>query len=354
MAGDRRVKIKFYAALKKRVHDPAWPDGHIPVACLRDGAPQKYDRSSDGYVAADAPGLSNLSYGEDGTAYVRDPNAADSEPDPDFHFAEVLYDKPEAMHLRFWRVRRSQLPSIHDLADGSTAPLPLEETEGIAEAVDVVLFPKACVAGILVNRAGPPKGSILSYLERQTAVAMRLTPLTREDALDIVNGDRVTHVDVEVAAGHFEALASVTEEIGAAAEAVDTPGLKTMRISLTAERDERGRFWQWWQPRLRRIVSNQKHDVKTLDVAQAASGDLAAHVVDLLEQQIGLEVSVPVKTGRTVEPDHGRKAILDGYDTYNDLIGRAADRLEAHAENQRTERKKPERRRSQGGDTVGT
>lgn len=348
MAGERRVKIRFYAVLKKRVHDPAWPSGNIPVGWLHTGAPQRYDRSSNDYVTADAPGLSSLTYGEEGTAYVRDPNAADNDPDPDFHFAEVLYDGPEAIHLRFWRVRRSQLPSIHDLADGSTEPLPLEETEGIAEAVDVVLFPRACVAGILVNRAGPSRASILSYLEQQTAVAVKLAPLTREDALDIVNGDRVTHVDVEVAAGHFEALASVTDEMGQAAAAVDTPGLRTMRISLSAERDERGRFWQWWRPRLRRIVNNQRDNVKTLDVAQAASGDLTAHVVDLLEQQIGLEVSVPVETGRTVEPGHGRKAILDGYNTYNDLIGRASDLLDAHAENQRTE----QRRRSQDIGTV--
>lgn len=348
MAGERRVKIRFYAVLKKRVHDPAWPSGNIPVDWLLEGAPQRYDRSSNEYVTADAPGLSSLSYGENGTAYVRDPNASDNEPDPDFHFAEVLYHKRDVFHLRFWRVRRSQLPSIHDLADGSTEPLPLGETEGIAEAVDVVLFPRACVAGILVNRAGPPRASILSYLEQQSAVAVKLAPLTREDALDIVNGDRVTHVDVEVAAGHFEALASVTDEMGEAAASVDTPGLRTMRISLSAERDERDRFWQWWQPRLRRIVNSHRDDVKTLDVAQAASGDLAAHVVDLLEQQIGLEVSVPVETGRTVEPDHGRKAIVDGYNTYNDLIRRASDLLDGHAENQRTER----RRLSQAGDTV--
>lgn len=350
MARERRVKIRFYAVLKKRVHDPAWPSGNIPVDWIRQGAPRRYDGSSDEYVMADAPGLSSLTYGENGTAYVRDPNAADDEPDPDVHFAEVLYDEPDAVHLRFWRVRRSQLPSVHDLADGSTGPLPLEDTEGIAEAVDIVLFPRACVAGILVNRTGPSRASILSYLEQQTAVAVKLVPLTREDALDIVNGDLVTRVDVEVAAGHFEALASVTNEMGEAAAAVDTPGLKTMRVSLSAERDERGRFWQWWQPRLRRIVNNKTNDVKTLDVAQAASGDLAAHVVDLLEQRIGLEVPVPVATGRTVEPDHGRDAILDGYNTHNDLIGQASDLLDAHAENQRTERKRP----SQGGDTVGS
>jgi hypothetical protein len=348
MAEQRRVKIRFFAVLKKRVHDPAWPSGNIPVDWLHKGAPQRYDRSSNEYVRAGAPGLSSLSYGEKGTAYVRDPSASNNEPDPDYHFAEVLHDKRDVMHLRFWRVRRSQLPSIHDLADGSTEPLPLEETEGIAEAVDIVLFPKACVAGILVNRAGPSRASILSYLEQQTAVAVKLAPLTREDALDIVNGDRVTHVDVEVAAGHFEALASVTDEMGQAAAAVDTPGLRTMRISLSAERDERGRFWQWWQPRLRRIVNNQRDDVKTLDVAQAASGDLAAHVVDLLEQQIGLEVSVPVETGRTVEPEHGRNAVVDAYNTYNDLIRSASDQLDAHAENRRTERKG----RSPDGDTV--
>lgn len=319
---------------------------------LKTGSPQVFDATSRKLVAGHALGLSKLSYGAGGSAYVQDPAAPEDDPDPDYDFAQIIADEKDLFHVRFWRVRRSQLPSIHNSADGSTAPLGLQATEGLAEATDFVFFPKSCVVGLLVNRAGPSRASVLAYVERQTGLSLKLVPLTRDDALDLINGDRVAAVDVEVAAGHFEALANVSEEMGKAAKAVDAPGIKTMRVSLSADRDDRAGFWMWWKPRAKKLLGLPKTDVKRLEVVQAASAELASHVVDLLEEQIGLEVSVPVETGRTVEPEEGRGAILEGYNSYLDLIQRAADGLDAHAENQRTERKKPEKRASEAPDNV--
>ncbi len=344
---DRRVKIRFHAALKKRVGDPAWPDGRIPVEWLLHGAPQRFDPASGKVVDADVPGLAHLSFGEGGTAYLTDPNADPSDADPDVYFAEVPEQTDAFVHLRLWRVRRSQLPSLHDLSDGSTNPIGLASTQGIAEASDLVLFRQSCVVGWLVNRAGPSQGNVLRYLEERTAVSMRLPVLHREDALDLVRGDLVTAVDVEVASGHFEALANVTSEIGNAAQSVNTPGLRTIRVTFGAVREERARFWQWWRPRARRIVALGSEQVRRMEVTQTRSDDFAAQTIDLLSQAIGLETPVRLQAGRTVEAADARGAIVDAFNSFNDLIARAADRLDAVAENQRVERRSRRSRSSQ-------
>lgn len=336
----RRSKIRFYVALKKRVADPAWPAGNIPIDWLLDGAPTKFEPATGETIQADAPGLSQLTYGEQGTAYVNDPDAAADDPDPDVLFAEVATRTDELLHLRVWRVRRSQLPSLHDMQDGSTTAMELTRTQGIAEAIDVLLFSSG-VVGWLVNRAGPSQSKVLRYLENRTAVNMKLVLLHREDALDLVRGDRVSSVDVEVASGHFEALANVTPEIGTAAAAVNTPGLRTIRVSFGAEREERGSFWQWWRPRARRLIGLGRDEVTRLDVTHVRSGELSAQTVNLLSEAIGLETSVETQTGRTSTKEDARRAIIDGFNLLVDVIGRATDQLDAAAENQRTERKKP-------------
>ncbi len=126
-----------------------------------------------------------------GDCALTDPNADPSDPDPDVYFAEVPEQTGAFVHLPLRRVRRSQLPSLHDLSDGSTNPIGLASTQGIAEASDLVLFRQSCVVGWLINRAGPSQGNVLRYLEERTAVSMRLPVLHREDALDLVRGDLV-------------------------------------------------------------------------------------------------------------------------------------------------------------------
>lgn len=348
----RQAKIRFYAGLKQRVSDPAWPDGRIPLGWFRDGAPKRFDPETDQIVDAKAPGLNHLSYGANGTAYVNDFDASPGEPRPDVYLAEVPGKTRDFLHLRVWRVRMSQLPSRHDVSDGTTSPIQLTRTQGLAEATDLVLFRDACIVGWLINRAGPSQRDVLRYLEDRTAVSMRLVPLHREDALDLVRGDLVRAVDVEVVAGHFEVLATVTEEIGDAAKKVNTPGLRTIRVAFSAEKEEGGNFWQWWQPRLRKLVGLGPQEVRRLDVLQGGSGDLAAQTVDLLSQAIGLEATVELEGGRTVEASDARRAVVDGFNSHLELISRAADQLNAIAENQRTERRKPGRRPSPGVGTV--
>ena len=351
---ERKVKIRFYAGLKRRVVDPAWPGGTIPAGWLLQGATQHYDPVANEVAKSSYLGLEGLTYGTDGSAYIRDPTVPEDEPDPDIYFGVVQHKTTELVHLRMWRVRMSQLPALHDLQDGSTVPITLTKTQGLAEASDFVLFVKSCVVGHLVNRAGPSQAQTMSYLATQTGVNMKLAPLHRSDALELVRGDLVTAVDVEVATGHFEALANVTEEIGQAATAVRTPGLKTIRVAFSAERDERGQFWDWWKPKARRLAGLGREQLQRLDVTQAGDDELSSQTVDLLAQIIGLEATVDLETGRTVEADAARQAVLDGYRVHLERIQEAADGLDARAENMRTERKKRKRSRLGTADTLGS
>ena len=333
---ERRALIRFYAAMKQRVVDPPWPGGTVPSDWLLSGAPMTYFPEQGEVLAGSFPGLANLKYGRKGTAYVRQGTGEDA----DVTFGQVLETNDLTLHLRMWRMRLSQLPSIHDLLNGKTTLIDLTKTQGIAEAVDYVFFLESCVVGVLLNRPAPSKQDVVDYISQMTGVNLKLPVLTREDALDLVRGNLVIDVDVEVVAGHFEALAAVDEEIGTAAGNVNTPGLRTIRLSMGSEKEKRREFWRWWEPKARELV-RRRDAVKRLAVTQATDGAMHSETVNLLEQRIGLEVDVPISSGRTVDEDAARKAILDAYDRNVQLIGAAADRLDARAENRRAERKKP-------------
>lgn len=136
-------KIRSYAGLKRRVVDPAWPGGTIPAQWLLRGAPQHYDPVANS-VAKSTSGLEGLTYGTDGSAYIRDPTVPQDEPDPDIYCGVVQHQTAAMVPLRMWRVRMSQLPALHDLQDGSTVPITLtgEPLDGLeppgAEVADRV------------------------------------------------------------------------------------------------------------------------------------------------------------------------------------------------------------------------
>lgn len=339
MAGERRAKIRFYAVMKRRVADATWPDGQIPFDWLKNGAPKVLDADSGELKRANAPGLANLSYGKTGNAHLPLASADDSAPDPDLIFSQIASETKELMHLRCWKVRRSQLPSLHNVLTGVTDVLAIGDDEGLAEAVDLLLFRKSCVVGVLVNRSGPSNADILAYLEKQTAVPMKFALLTREDALSIVNGDLVSSFEIEVAAGHFEALAEVHKDVAQSARQVDPPGLRSIKISVSAERTDRSAFWRWWEPKARKLTGLPREEVESLVVGQAATDESSGHFVNLLEDKIGLDVTVEVAFGRTVQPDAAYRALVQGHDQHVELIRGACDRLDVIAENQRAERK---------------
>lgn len=337
---DRRVMIRFYVALKRRVADPAWPEGRFPSDWLHLGAPQRLDPVEGEVVAGDFLGLDDFTYTEDGTAYLTDPEAIEGDPDPDVYFMRCPHETDNYVHLRFWKVRRSQLPSRHDLSDGSTVPIELTETQGLAEAFDLVIFKAPCIAAVVVNRAGPSKKMALDYLAEKCGIEMRLVPLHRKGALDLVNGDAVTYVDVEVASGHLEAIGAMAPSIGEAARETAVPGLRTLRVRFGSEKEERGRFWRFFAPRAREIIALDPDGLQRLAVTQATAGAIASETVDLLEQLIGIEVPVQLAMGRTVEEEGALAAAVSGYDSHLPVLREAADGIDALAENQRTDRRR--------------
>lgn len=355
---DRRVKIRFYAAVKRRVVDPPWPGGVFPVDWLSSGAPETYDRDSGTVVAGQFPGLSTLTYGtdpagNDGTAYLVDPDADPNIADPDVFFMRLEAETEDYIHLRAWRVRRSQLPSKHDLSDGSTTPINLTKDQGLAEGTDIIVFVKTCIAAVVVNRAGLSMRSSLEYLNSMTGISMRLDPLHRKGALDLVRGESVSYVDIEVASGHFETLAEVSPDMGTAAKNVQTPGLKTIRVAFGAEAKDRSRFWAWWRPRAENLLNLDGSALKRLEVSHASAAEVAADTVDLLAQLIGLEATVPIDTGRTVDAEGARTAVLEGHNRHLEAIRAASDGLDLLGLNQRTKRPSAKGTVSPGVGTVG-
>lgn len=337
---DRRVRIRYFAGLKRRVVDPPWPGGSFPIDWILTGAPKAFDQATQTVIPCTAPGLSKLTFGKGGTAYMRDPDAADADPDPDMFYGRIVADLPDVLHLRFWRVRMSNLPSIHDLANGKDHVLSVKPTEGLAEACDVVVFKASGVVGWLLNQSGPARNDCLTYLRVMTGVELKLVSLAREDALSMITGELVTAVDVEVAVGHFEALGVLAPTLGTAVREAGTDGVRTVRVSFSAERDERNDFWKHFMKPVQALQKLGKAQIERLEVNQAGSDSTAQHVVNILDQQIGIEAWVTLAAGRTVEDAPARKAVVDGFNQYNAQIQLAMGNLDAKAVNQKAPKPK--------------
>lgn len=264
----------------------------------------------------------------------------DDEDDPDVLFTEhEVSDDRSRLHLRAWKVRRSQLPSIHSTGDGTTKKIDIGALEGIAEATDLIFFVGTSVCGQVVNRPAASRGDILRFIEDRTGVALELVNLTREEAVDLVRGDRVTNVSFEVATGHMEALADLNDNLSKAVSAVASPGFSKVRITISAgEAEERNHFWQFWRPKMTELTGH-RDTVSGLQVGQAAVSELRATMIDLLDQQIGLEMSLPIQAGNTIERDAAAGAVRDAFMTHSELIAKAVDRMNLAAENQRTARR---------------
>lgn len=352
----RLVRIRFFSGLKRRLRDPAWPDpGSIPFDWLLDGAPRQLSDDGTKIVTKKFPGIRNLTGKQKkgplgipaaNSVYMRHPDALDTDDDPDFMFAEyeMLQENVEGgediLHFRFWKVRRSQLPSLHNLASGAITPLALDESEGLAEAVDYVLFRDSCVVGVLINRAGPSRQHFLDYIREKTGVELKLVPLTREDAVELVNGDRVTSVDVEVVSGHFDLLAALGADMSQKAENVSTPGIQTVTLSLSVEKEKRSQFWHSIKPKLKELLSVES-GIKNMKVDQASTDAHSAQTSDLLADIIAFEAKIEIEIGRTVEVKDAQMAIVHGKDDNDVAIKSALDRLDAKGHNKKHHPPKP-------------
>lgn len=346
----RNARVRIYAVQRKRVTiDPIWsPDGSVPVDWLLHGVPKGTPRPGDEDVVQDAaPGLENVTIGLDGTGYMPHPDEVGAE-DPTLIYGHVVQHDgipiTDKLHLRFWEVRRQNLPSLHNFLTGATVGIETQidvEHEGIAEAVDYVLYPDQAMAAVVFNRRAPSRNLVQSYLEKMTGVHLRFVPLNRHDALDLVDGSQVNFVETELAVGHLEQLGRVDGgDIVTAAQQLDEGGIQTITVGFSTKRPSRSKeseqppasaVWRRIKPQLQKLIENRQEGVKKIRVGQRDTGD----VLDLLDQHIGYEIEAEIMTGRTVTASAAFDAATAAYAANLPSIGAAVNMIDSKAHNMR-------------------
>src|SRR3954469_1715999 len=94
----------------------------------------------------------------------------------------VVHDAKLPAKIQFYKVRRDDLPGVDD-GKGAHSDLPLEDEEGLAEAIHLMLFPNGIVAAESFGH-GPPATRLPLYFKGKLDMPCTMRAVIRHDVVE--------------------------------------------------------------------------------------------------------------------------------------------------------------------------
>lgn len=241
--------------------------------------------------------------------------------------AEVFDAKLPAC-IRFYKVRRDELPGVDD-GKGSHDDLDLEEDEGLAEAIHLMMFPNGVLAAESFGH-GPRATRFPLYLRGKLDMPCTMVPIIRHDVVEeaLKFGDiRFLRVKLDPSAESY-ASASPTALHGLMGTA---QGLHTgvyAELALRSEKDD-----QKFTSRVKKMISeifggNGDVDAfEKVEIEGKPDPDTSVAELDLLSERLYRTVEIPYRAQRTreLDADAAFAAIRDAYNRVKDQLGKDAE-----------------------------
>jgi hypothetical protein len=283
----RRLKVRFYRAEPRRVHDEPWPNDLFPLDEFID-AVTKRAPTDDRYVDVGANSV----------------------------MATLGTRAPAYMPWSLYRVRRDELPDEEQ--DGAISQLVLPDTSNLAEGAHIVVF-RRNIVGVCRRQESPGRGDICGYAEavlRGHRRSVLLTPIVRPDVMSLLTHAELVAATIKVTAGNAPALARVNQTLGGAARNLSrASSATTVAITVGAGRtvQDRRNFRRDVLGMLRPVKNEVSERLEKLEV-EYISEDAGRQVIDLLGDDISVSAEVDVDAARRgVPPEQAYRAIRDAY-----------------------------------------
>jgi hypothetical protein len=241
--------------------------------------------------------------------------------------AEV-FDAKLPCCIRFYKVRRDELPGVDD-GQGSHDDLDLEEDEGLAEAIHLMMFPNGFVAAESFGH-GPRATRFPLYLRGKLDMPCTMAGIIRHDVVEEAlkySDIRLLRVKLDPSAESYGAAAppSLHGLMGTAQD------LHTGVYAELALRTDKGD--QKFTSRVKKTISeifggNGDVDAfEKIEIEGKPDPDTRVAELDLLSERLYRQVEIPYRAPRTreLDADAAFAAIRDAYKRVKDQLGRDAE-----------------------------
>ena len=217
--------------------------------------------------------------------------------------AEV-YDKKLPCCIRFYKVRRDELPGLDD-GQGDHSDLELDEDEGLAEAIHLRLFPNGIVAAEAFGY-GPRATRWGLYLLNKLDMPCTMETVIRGDVVE----EALRLSDIRLF--RFKIDPSESSEVAAAADSLEgvMSTASDLNTGVWAEltlRSERGDAT--FTNRVKEVLTNvfqgdnASSAFERLEVEGKPDPETPVASLDLLSERLYRTVEIPYRTERTRELD---------------------------------------------------
>jgi len=241
--------------------------------------------------------------------------------------AEVFDPKLPAC-IRFYKVRRDELPGLDD-GQGDHSDLDLDEDEGLAEAIHLMMFPNGVVAAESFGH-GPRATRFPLYLKGKLDMPCTMVPIIRHDVVEeaLKFGDiRLLRVKLDPSAESYGAASpqALHGLMGTAQE------LHTGVYAELALRSPKGD--QKFTTRVKKVISeifggNGDVDAfEKVEIEGKPDPDTPVAELDLLSERLYRTVEIPYRAQRTreLDADAAFAAIRDAYNRVKNQLGKDAE-----------------------------
>jgi hypothetical protein len=241
----------------------------------------------------------------------------------------VVHDSKLPACIQFYKVRRDNLPGVDD-GQGAHEDLDLDEDEGLAEAIHLILFPNGVVGAESFGH-GPRATRFPLYLKGKLDMPCTMTTIVRHDAVD----EALKYGDIRLL--RFQLSPDETSYVAAAAETVHgvMRTAKDLGAGVYADltlRSDKGDLA--FTNRVKKLLTNvfKGNDsvagaFNKLEIEGKPDPDTPVTELDLLSERLYRTVQIPHRAQRTreLDTDAAFAAIRDAYDGVRDQLKRDAE-----------------------------
>jgi hypothetical protein len=218
--------------------------------------------------------------------------------------AEV-YDKKLPASIRFYKVRRDELPGLDD-GQGDHSDLELEEDEGLAEAIHLRLFPNGIVAAEAFGY-GPRATRWGLYLRNKLDMACTMETVVRGDVVEeALRLSDIRLFRIKIDPSESAEITAATDSLeGVMSTASDLRAGVWAELTLRSERGD-GTFTNRVKEVLANVFqqnNNAASAFERLEVEGKPGPDTPVASLDLLSERLSRTVEIPYRTERTRELD---------------------------------------------------